>query len=118
MEFQDKTLTCADCGQEFIFTAREQEFFEEKGFTSPPKRCVDCRKNRRDKGGSHGGGHSFGGGGGPRHQSGGGERHGGPRPPKQMFAVTCGACGKPTEVPFKPRGDRPVYCNDCFRQQR
>jgi CxxC-x17-CxxC domain-containing protein len=52
---------------------------------------------------------SFGGGGG----GGGG---GGPRPPRQMFAVTCAACGKETEVPFKPRGDRPVYCNDCFRK--
>src|SRR5262245_43722485 len=123
MEFQDKTLKCADCGADFVFTAREQEFFEEKGFTSPPKRCAECRKNRRDRGpggggGSRGGG---GGGGGGAHRSyggggggGGGER--GPRPPRQMFAVTCAACGKETEVPFKPRGDRPVYCNDCFRK--
>jgi CxxC-x17-CxxC domain-containing protein len=32
--------------------------------------------------------------------------------------ATCAACGKQTDLPFKPRGDRPVYCRDCFRKQR
>ncbi|MCH5161054.1 MAG: zinc-ribbon domain-containing protein [Clostridiales bacterium] len=40
----DKTLTCKDCGKEFVFTAGEQEFYAEKGFTNEPKRCPDCRK--------------------------------------------------------------------------
>ena len=44
---EDKTLTCI-CGKEFIFTAGEQEFFNEKGFT-PPRRCPDCRKIKREK---------------------------------------------------------------------
>jgi len=39
MSFQDKTLQCADCGAEFTFTAREQEFYASKGFTNEPKRC-------------------------------------------------------------------------------
>jgi CxxC-x17-CxxC domain-containing protein len=36
------------------------------------------------------------------------------RAKRQMFPVVCGDCGKDTEVPFEPRGDRPVYCRDCF----
>ncbi len=37
---------------------------------------------------------------------------------RNMFTVTCSACGKSTEVPFEPRGDRPVYCSDCYRKVR
>lgn len=36
---------------------------------------------------------------------------------KTMFKTTCGSCGKPCEVPFTPKGDRPVYCRDCFKKQ-
>ena len=43
MEYQDKTLTCKECGKEFIFTAGEQEFYAEKGFENEPARCRDCR---------------------------------------------------------------------------
>ncbi|MFA5317525.1 MAG: CxxC-x17-CxxC domain-containing protein [Dehalococcoidales bacterium] len=35
-----------------------------------------------------------------------------------MFPATCAECGKSTEVPFQPRGDKPVYCNDCYRKVR
>jgi CxxC-x17-CxxC domain-containing protein len=97
---QDKTLTCSDCGQTFTFTASEQEFFAQKGF-SEPTRCRSCRAARkaaRESGDSS----SYGG-------SRGGER--------QMYQVVCAQCGKQTEVPFQPRGDRPVYCSDCFRAQ-
>lgn len=37
---------------------------------------------------------------------------------RQLFEVTCASCGKKTQVPFKPSGDRPVYCRDCYMQQR
>ena len=37
--FQDKTLTCKECGNEFVFTAGEQEFYAEKGFQNEPQRC-------------------------------------------------------------------------------
>lgn len=96
---QDKTLTCSDCGREFTFTASEQEFFASKGFSSP-SRCPDCRAVRKAQRASS----SYGGGGGY-----GGER--------QMYPAVCASCGKQTEVPFQPRGDRPVYCSDCFRSQ-
>jgi len=45
--YKDKTLVCKDCGQEFTFTASEQEFFAEKGFTNEPQRCKACRNARK-----------------------------------------------------------------------
>lgn len=98
----DKTLTCSDCGRQFTFTASEQEFFARKGF-SDPSRCPSCRAAR--KAARSGGGDSYGG-----SRMGGGER--------QMYPAVCAQCGKETEVPFQPRGDRPVYCSDCYQQQR
>ena len=96
MSFEDKTLTCADCGSEFTFTAEEQEFFQSKGYTNEPKRCLPCRQSRKAE----------------RYGSGGGYR------PRQMFAAVCAECGKDTEVPFEPREGRPVYCSDCFTKMR
>ena len=43
---EDKTLKCQDCGKDFIFTAREQEFYAQKGF-SEPKRCKECRDAKK-----------------------------------------------------------------------
>lgn len=97
MPYTDKTLTCVDCGAAFTFTAGEQEFHASKGFTNEPRRCPNCRKARR--GDSPGGG------------------AGGGRPDRQMFTVTCASCGNQAQVPFEPRGDRPVYCRDCFQPQ-
>lgn len=94
MNFQDKTLQCKDCGKEFVWTASEQEFYQQKGFQNAPVRCPDCRaakKSRMDGG------------------------RGGQR---QMYEITCAQCGKKDTVPFEPRGDRPVLCRDCFRKQR
>jgi CxxC-x17-CxxC domain-containing protein len=102
----DQTLTCTDCGAQFTFTESEQEFYRSKGF-STPGRCPSCRAARkaaRNSGGGYSGGSSYGSGGGY-----GGER--------QMYPAVCANCGKQTEVPFQPRGDRPVYCSDCFRSQ-
>jgi CxxC-x17-CxxC domain-containing protein len=106
----DKTLTCNDCGRQFVFTASEQEFYASKGF-STPGRCPDCRaarKAQRNAGGYSSGGYSGGG----SYSSGG---YGGER---QMYPAVCASCGKDTEVPFQPRGDRPVYCSDCYRAQQ
>jgi CxxC-x17-CxxC domain-containing protein len=47
LAFQDKTLTCADCGASFTFSAAEQEFFQSKGYTNEPKRCPNCRQTRK-----------------------------------------------------------------------
>lgn len=46
--YEDKTLVCQECGKEFIFSAKEQEFYAEKGFANEPKRCSDCRRARKN----------------------------------------------------------------------
>lgn len=45
----DKTITCKDCGTEFVFTVGEQEFYKEKGFEHDPVRCPDCRRARKQR---------------------------------------------------------------------
>lgn len=98
MPFADKTLTCADCGRQFLFSADDQEFFASKGYLEP-KRCPSCRASRRAS-------------------SGGGQRLESPasaRPPRQLYDAVCANCGRPTQVPFQPRGTRPVYCRDCYQ---
>jgi CxxC-x17-CxxC domain-containing protein len=114
MSFEDKTLTCRDCGQEFVFTAGEQEFYEQRGLTNQPGRCPDCRRARKAQQGA--GGYSGGG----SYSSGSGYSNSGgyERAPRQMYPAVCSSCGKETQVPFQPRGDKPVYCSDCFAQQR
>jgi CxxC-x17-CxxC domain-containing protein len=105
--FTDRNLVCADCQASFVFTAGEQEFHAQKGFSNDPRRCPSCRsarKSARNEGGG-GGGYNRGGGGG-----GGRDQH------RQMYEVTCAECGQQTQVPFQPRGDRPVYCSNCFRR--
>jgi CxxC-x17-CxxC domain-containing protein len=107
---QDKTLTCRDCDKEFTFSASEQDFFAEKGFTNEPGRCPDCRAARKQQNsGGGGGGYSRGGSGGGYSRGGGGGFQ-----QREMHPATCAECGKETQVPFRPSGDRPVYCSDCF----
>jgi len=95
---QDKDLTCRDCNAPFVFSASEQDFFAEKGFTNEPSRCPSCRAARKQS------------------NTGGGYNRGNDRPQREMHEVTCATCGKQTQVPFRPSGDRPVYCRDCFSQ--
>ena len=126
--YSDKNLTCADCGQEFVFTASEQDFYAQRGFTEP-RRCASCRASRKaarnsESGGSSygsygaGGGYSAGGsyssGGGGGGYSGGGYNRG----PREMFTATCSNCGREAQVPFRPTSGKPVYCSDCFRSMR
>ena len=120
MSYQTKTLTCVDCGAPFAFTANEQAFYAERGFTNEPKRCPTCRQARKAAGGNRG--NSYGGdyastaAGGQSFAAGSGDR--GDRGQREMHVVTCSECGGEARVPFLPRGDRPVYCSDCFSQQR
>ena len=88
--YTDKTLVCKECGQEFIFTAGEQEFYAEKGFVNEPQRCKACRHARKNAA----------------------------KPEREMFDAVCAECGKPCKVPFQPREDRPVYCSECFAKRR
>lgn len=99
MSYTDKALTCVDCGAQFTFTAEDQEYHASRGFTNEPKRCASCRAARKSERGEGGGRGGYG------------------SAPREMHAAVCAQCGKNTEVPFAPRGDRPVYCRDCFSQQ-
>ncbi len=110
----DKTLTCADCNQSFTFTASEQDFFAERGFTEP-RRCPSCRASRKAARGSDSG---YSSGGGYSDRSGGYGGGGASRGPREMFAATCSACGQETQVPFRPTSGKPVYCSSCFQQRR
>ena len=89
---EDKSLTCKDCGTEFIFTEREQQFFAEKGFANQPQRCRECRQARRASGGDRAASAAA----------------------RPSYGAVCAACGVETTVPFRPRGDRPVYCRTCY----
>jgi CxxC-x17-CxxC domain-containing protein len=100
MSYTDKQITCSDCGTVFTFSADEQEQFASRGYTNEPKRCSTCRAARKQ---NTSGGGSY------------GNRSDGSAP-RQMFPVKCATCGKDTQVPFEPRGDRPVYCSDCYRK--
>ena len=104
--YTDETLSCVDCNNPFIFSAGEQQFFASKGFQNKPNRCPECRAARKAQRNASGGGGAGGYGGG-----GGGGSRGGSR---EMFVTTCSQCGQTAEVPFQPRGDKPVYCRDCF----
>ena len=95
--YSDRILTCRDCGQEFTFTAGEQEFYASRNLTNDPSRCPSCRAARR---------------------SGGGQSSSRPRNTGENYETTCADCGRPTSVPFIPREDRPVYCSDCFQSHR
>ncbi len=103
----DKQITCLDCGSEFTFTSGEQERFAQLGFTNEPKRCPPCRAAKKASRGSDGGE--------GRRPSGG--RAGFSSGPREMFSAVCAQCGKQAQVPFQPRGDRPVYCSDCFNNR-
>ena len=97
MSYEDRTLSCVECGQSFTFSADDQAYHADRGYTNEPRRCPACRQTRRA-------------------QRSGGDGYN--RNPREMHPVVCAECGKDATVPFRPRGDRPVYCNDCFRQQR
>lgn len=94
-----KTLVCKDCQQEFEFSDGEEanlrRLVEEGRIDAynEPKRCRDCRAAKKGR------------------QPGGGGA-------KETTATVCAQCGLEARVPFKPRGDRPVYCSKCFETHR
>ena len=76
--YEDKTLVCKECGNEFVFTAGEQEFYAERGFQNEPQRCKACRDARKNA----------------------------TRGPREFFTATCARCGGEAKVPFQPKSDR------------
>lgn len=107
MTYTDQPRTCRDCGNEFMWTAGEQEFYASRGLTNPPGRCPECRSARKVGGGAGAG------------RSGGYSSRGyDDRAPREMHEARCDSCGGVARVPFVPRGDKPVYCSDCFSRSR
>ena len=88
--YEDKTLVCKECGNEFVFTAGEQQFYAEKGFVNEPQRCKDCRNARKSNA----------------------------KAPREMHDAVCASCGTSCKIPFAPKNDRPVYCSECFAKMR
>lgn len=85
-KYQDEVIVCKDCGEEFTFTARDKEFYAEKGYQNKPQRCRNCRNKRKQSEGA----------------------------PKEYHVGVCAGCGKEAKVPFKPVNDKPIYCSECF----
>jgi CxxC-x17-CxxC domain-containing protein len=100
-KFSDQTLTCVECEGEFTWTAGEQKFFREKGFTETPKRRKPCREARRSRGAAR-----------PPAQA---APEVGPR---EEFQITCAGCGQEATVPFKPTRGKPVFCHTCFKTRK
>ena len=86
--YQDRMLTCRDCGESFTFTAGEQAFFASKGLQNDPQRCPGCRQAAKAS------------------------RAAGA--PREYHAAVCARCSQQAMVPFAPRNDRPVYCSSCY----
>lgn len=90
MEYQDKQLQCRDCQADFAWTAGEQEFYAQKGFTYPPVRCPDCRRKKKDA----------------------------ERQNRGSYEIKCKECGQTDTVNFQPRNPDDVLCGECFRKSR
>ena len=90
--YQDRTLFCRDCSEEFLFSSGEQTFFASKGLQNDPQRCPSCRAAAKRARSTDG--------------------------PREFHAAICGECGGQAIVPFAPRNDRPVYCSACFDKVR
>src|SRR5205809_7571838 len=93
--FNDKSLNCADCGQEFVFSKNEQAFYAERGFTNEPKRCKNCCDKRKMSRDGNGGGRE-----------------------RTMVSVICDSCGVATEDPLNPVSRKPAYCRHYYNQLR
>jgi CxxC-x17-CxxC domain-containing protein len=90
--FADRSLSCRECGTAFVWTAGEQEFYQQKGLLHEPQRCPDCRQRAKAERAAL------------RAQN--------------MHDIVCSSCGQAGQVPFAPRTDRPVYCSTCFEARR
>lgn len=95
-DFQDTSLICIDCGNEFVWSAGEQLFFHDKGLKNPPKRCKSCKQAKNERLAAIAAAQASG--------------------IKQRIEVlvNCAKCSNQTTVPFYPSQGRPVYCRSCY----
>lgn len=95
-DFEDTTIECIDCSQDFVWTAGEQAFFRDKKLQNPPKRCKDCKQAKNDRLAAIAAAQAS------------GVRQ------RIEVSVKCARCGESTTVPFYPSQGRPVFCRSCF----
>jgi len=99
-DFQDRSISCIDCGEQFVWSVGEQIFFNDKGLRNEPKRCKPCKQAKTQ-----------------RLAAISAARDSGFRQRIEV-TVTCAQCGQQTTVPFYPSQGRPVYCRSCFLAAR
>lgn len=88
--FTDKTITCQHCRQSFVFTAFQQEFFEQKGYTKQMSLCKSCRaKIKKD----------------PLLMD-----------KAVLHPASCSDCGRPVVVKFIPGKEQLIYCKTCYEK--
>lgn len=87
--YEDKKLVCKECGDEFVFTAGEQEFYAEKGLENEPQRCKSCRQARKNA----------------------------QKSKREYFETVCVVCNGPARIPFKPVEGRSYYCSECLAKK-
>ena len=118
---QDKFLTCVDCGAQFVFSARDQMFYQERGY-QPPRRCKGCRDKRKSNQhpvlGPHAATAPVTEGATAQVTTDAGAAGPAPGKGRELHKVSCSACGIETTVPFKPDPNRPVYCRSCYVSRR
>jgi CxxC-x17-CxxC domain-containing protein len=100
IEFEDRSIICVDCGEEFNWTAGEQLFFHDKGLKNEPKRCKPCKQAKNE-----------------RLAAIAAAQESGVRQRIEV-SVQCAHCGEATTVPFYPSQGRPVYCRPCYTATR
>src|SRR5438309_158752 len=108
-ELQDKLVTCVDCGAQFTFSARDQAFYQERGYQAP-RRCKTCRDKRKSGALPVGGIRQPASAGTFDHMNAAAAG----APAREQFKVQCSGCGVETTVPFKPDPNRPVFCRTCY----
>ena len=88
--YEDKTLVCKECGNEFVFTAGEQEFYAEKGFTNEPQRCKACRQARKNAA----------------------------KTEREFFETVCAECGGIAKIPFKPVKAKATIAANALQKEK
>lgn len=96
----DLDIECTDCRKSFTWTAGEQDFFQAKGLSNPPKRCKPCKKAKNQRLSEI-----------ERARIDGKRHH-------VVMPAECATCGKVTTVPFYPSQGRPVYCRTCYQEMK
>ena len=96
VEYEDRSIKCVDCGENFIWTGGEQVFFHDKGLKNEPKRCKPCKQAKNERLAAIAAAQTS------------GIRQ------RIEVSVDCAQCGQTTTVPFYPSQGRPVYCRTCF----